>query len=211
MNRMRAFVGLLVMALTSAAGIAATPSDVKFSATLTPEQRSQAGLAQLTADNVAVIDGLVRQDEAASKFKDNDVDHTRFSERRTPREREIAGLAHLNATQLAALDQMVKRRINGPETESVGSITTTPVVIAASGVEAITYRRQLEIHGEMSYTYGRSSAGSFQGGELVLTYDDPADRFSVLVAYSEYHGKGLPFFYSEPNGECFRPSTRRWR
>ena len=36
----------------------------------TADQRAQAGLAQLTPDNVAVIDGLVRMDVAASKFKD---------------------------------------------------------------------------------------------------------------------------------------------
>src|SRR6185312_15931005 len=100
---------VLVVACCSAALAARADNDVRFSATLTPAQRERAGLTQLNADNVAVIDGLVRQDEAASKFRDNDVDRTRFSERRTPREREIAGLEHLSASQLTALDDLVGR------------------------------------------------------------------------------------------------------
>jgi hypothetical protein len=43
----------------------------------------------------------------------------------------------------------------------------------------------------MSFTYGGGKGGNFSGGDLVLTYDDPAGRYSVLVGYSEYHGKGL--------------------
>ena len=171
--------------------------DVRFSATLSPEQRTASGLTVLTADNVAVIDGLVRQDEAASKLKNNGVDHTRFSQRRTGREREIAGLDQLNPTQVNTLDTLVANRIAGTDSELVANVSTESH--RATGVTAVKLKRPLEIHGEISYTYGRSSAGSFQGGDLVLTYDDPEHRYSVLVGYSEYHGKGLPgCFYPWP-------------
>jgi hypothetical protein len=72
----------------------AIADDVRFSATLTAAQRDHAGLTQLSADNVAVIDGLIRQDEAASKFRDNDVDHTRFSQRRTRGTADFRNGAH---------------------------------------------------------------------------------------------------------------------
>ena len=198
----RIFPRFLLVLLCTAAALAAA-EDLRFSATLTPAQRAGAGLAQLTSDNVAVIDGLVRQDEAASKFKNNAVDHTRFSQRRTAHERAIAGLARLTAAQLGQLDELVRRRLAGPEPEPAATAALSSGA-AGPGANSVAYRRPLEIHGEISYTYGWSKAGSFQGGGLVLTYDDPAHRFSVAVGYSEFHGKGLPYcFY--PGGGPYRP------
>ncbi len=195
-------LGLLGAFVASQA--ARAEDDVRFSATLTPEQRTGAGLTQLTDDNVAVIDGLVRQDLAASKFKNNGVDHTRFSQRRTAHELVIAGLDHLTTSQLAQLDALVRNRINGPEPELAATTLSTSSGVAGSNLKGVKYVRPLEIHGEISYTVGGSKAGSFQGGGMVLTYDDPDHRYSVLVGYSEYRGKGLPYcFY--PGGGPYRP------
>ncbi|MDB6093553.1 MAG: hypothetical protein JWM32_1115 [Verrucomicrobia bacterium] len=173
---------------------ATTADDIRFSATLRPGEFVSLGFNELNADNLAVIDGLVRQDEAASKFKNNGVDHTRFSQRRSVHEREIAGLTRLKPEQLAELDELVRRRIAGPEPES-GGASGTLVSPPARGdaVRMVTGPRPIEIHGEVSYTLGWSKAGSFQGGDIVLGYEDPARRFSVVVGYSEYHGKGLPW------------------
>ena len=196
------FVPRLVLAVLCIATtvIVRADGDVRFSATLTPAQRDRAGMTQLTGDNVAVIDGLVRQDEAASKFKDNDVDHTRFSQRRTPRESELAGLDHLSATQVTALDDLVGQRISGIAPVADATFISAGSAPRIAGVKPSLTPHKLDIHGEMSFTYGWGKGGSFSGGDLVLTYDDPAGRYSVLVGYSEYHGKGLtpcfgPGFY----------------
>jgi hypothetical protein len=166
--------------------------DVRFSATLTPDQREATGLAHLSADNVAVIDGLVRQDEAASKFKNNNVDHTRFSARRTDRERDIAGLNQLTPAQLTRLDGLAGLRISGPALVPGATIVST----TGTAVQSPTAGRKLDIHGEVSFTYGWGKGGSVSGGGIVLTYDDPEGRYSVLFGYSEYHGKGLlPCYY----------------
>ena len=177
--------------------------DVRFSATLTVNQRAEAGLTQLTEDNVAVIDGLVRQDLAASKFKNNGVDHTRFSQRRTAHERAIAGLDRLNPAQLDQLDALIRLRINGPEPAPAAAMSASTGQ-AGPGLKGVKYERPLELHGEVSYTIGGSKAGSFQGVGMVVTYDDPDHRYSVLVGYSEFRGKGLPYcFY--PGGGPYRP------
>jgi hypothetical protein len=174
--------------------------DVRFSATLTPDQRESAGLTLLSADNVAVIDGLVRQDEAASKFKNNNVDHTRFSQRRTERERAIAGLNRLTPAQLTRLDGLVGLRINGPAPTEPATVVTT----AGTAVQSATAGRKLEIHGELGFTYGWGKGGNVSGSDLILTYDDPAGRYSVLVGYAEYRGKGLvPCYY--PGNGFYRP------
>ena len=193
----RFFSRLFALLLCAGAALVARgAADVRFSATLTPDLRERAGLNRLTVDNVAVIDGLVRQDEAASKFKDNDVDHTRFSQRRTTREREISGLDHLTAPQVALLDNLVKLRISGesPIAAALAGTVTGPAI--STGVKPTVTDKKLDIHGEIGFTYGWGDGGSFSGGDIVLTQTDPAGRYSILVGYSEYHGKGLaPWCY----------------
>jgi|GEM_PF-1199742 len=184
--------GRLFLALLCgcAALLARAASDVRFSATLNPDLRNRTGLSQLTPDHLAVIDGLVRLDEAASKFKDNAVDQTRFSQRRTPRERDISGLNQLSPAQVSLLDDLIGYRITGIAPASMANATT----IASSTGTAVKPNRptaQLEIHGEIGFTYGWGKGGSFRGGEIILTYDDPAGRYGVLVGYSQYEGKGL--------------------
>ncbi len=135
--RRRVLHWFLAMVCGCLALVARGAADVRFSATLTPDLRERTGLTQLTADNVAVIDGLVRQDEAASKFKDNDVDHSRFSQRRTSREREISGLDRLSKAQIALLDNLVKLRISGtsPIAEALAGTVSGPAI--TTGVKPV--------------------------------------------------------------------------
>jgi hypothetical protein len=184
----RLFPRFLLAALLAggAALVARGAADVRFSATLTPDLRDRTGLSQLTADNIAVIDGLVRQDEALSKFKDNNVDHTRFSQRRTPREREISGLDHLTVAQVALLDDLVRLRITGVSPISAALAGTVSGPAISPGLTD----KKLDIHGEVGFTYGWGDGGNFSGGDIVLTQTDPAGRYSVLVGYSQYQGEG---------------------
>ncbi len=180
----------LVLLCGCVALVARAASDVRFSATLNPDLRDRTGLSQLTSDNVAVIDGLVRQDEAASKFKDNAVDHTRFSQRRTTRERDISGLNRLTPDEISLLDDLIGYRITGIAPAS-SAATATITSTAGTAVKPNLSTAKLDIHGEIGFTYGWGKGGSFSGGDIILTYDDPAGRYGVLVGYSEYEGKGL--------------------
>jgi hypothetical protein len=189
---LRLFRPLVLLLLGACAAVALRAADAKFSATLTAGQRERAGLAQLSGDNLAVIDGLVRMDTAASKFKDNDVDHTRFTARHTPHERELAGLDRLTADQRANLDEYVYERISG-NLPSLGA-PLPPAVTAGgltAGVKPHLSTDKLDIHGEISFTYGWGKGGSGYGTDVVLTYQDPAGRYGVAVGYSDFHGKGF--------------------
>ena len=189
----RRFFTRLLLAAGFASALLCTRADsgLRFSASLTADQRTQAGLAQLTPDNVAVLDGLVRMDVAASKFKDNDVDHTRFTARHTSRERELAGLDHLNAAQKASLDALVAERISGAAPSGGNWVTTTARTPgAAPGVKPNRSTDQLDIHGEISFTYGWGKGGNGYGTDVVLTYEDPAGHYAIAVGYSDWHGKG---------------------
>ncbi len=184
-TRLLPHLALILLGACAALSVRAA-DDVKFSATLTPDQREHAGLAQLSADNVAVVDGLVRMDVAASKFKDNDVDHTRFSERHTPRERELAGLDRLTSDQRATLDEYVYERISGTAPSGVAWVASKPSI----GVKPNISTNKPDIHGQISFTYGTGKGGSVYGSDVVLTYVDPAGHYAVAVGYSDYHGKG---------------------
>jgi len=201
----RAFRLILPLALgllaTFAVPAGRAEDDVRFSATLTPAQRERAGLNRLTADNIAIIDGLVRQDIAASKFKDNEVERTRFSQRRTARERDIAGLDRLSPAQLTELDNLTGQRIAG----TVIVPNAAVAYLAGPAVKPGVSPHSAVIHGEIGFTYGWSQGGTLSGGDFVLTASDPAGRYSVLFAYSEYHGKGmLPCYY--PGYGTYRPA-----
>lgn len=185
----------LLGGLPSVAG-AADEAEPRFSSTLSPSQRAETGLDQLSTDNIAVIDALVRLDAAnATRLVRNNIRTTRFSERRTVHERDIAGLDHLTPEQVKKLDQFVALRIPAPPSDadlaysSVRLDTTTPV--------AVVKKPGPEIHGSFSLTYGWSKYGSTRGGDANVTYVDPRKRYSVTVGYSEYHGNGLaPYPYT---------------
>lgn len=200
---------LIVLFCGCAALLASGAGDVRFSATLTPAQRERVGLNQMTADNIAIIDGLVRQDRAATRFKDNNIDHTRFSQRRTARERDIAGLDRLTPAQLTELDNLTGQRIAG----TVIVPNATVAHIAGPAVRPGTSPQSAEIHGEIGFTYGWGQGGTFSGGDVVLTASDPAGRYSMVLGYSEYHGEGLrPCYYpghgTYPAGPGVIPMSR---
>lgn len=187
---------LLALLCAGAALPVRADGDVRFSATLSAAQRDSAGLSQLTADQLAVIDGLVRQDEAASKFKHNDVDHTRFTQRRTAREREVAGLDRLTPAQQALLDDLAARRIPGTEPSNVAAAVAGLAAAPAVTPQTTVTPAKPDIHGEVSFTYGWGRGGNTMGGDIFLTYTDPAGRYAVTAGYSEFRGPGLPLgFY----------------
>jgi len=170
-------------------------ADPKFSSTLSPDQLKQTGLDQLSTDNVAVIDALVRLDVAALRLRNNNIRSTRFTERRTDHERDIAGLDHLTADQLRKLDQFVALRIPAPVIPLGADLSNASVSLDAA---PIPFKRPApEIHGSFTLTYGWGKGGSIKGADSVITYVDPSHRFSLSVGYSQYSGSGLaPYPYA---------------
>jgi hypothetical protein len=159
----------------------------------------ETGLDQLTSDNVAVIDALVRLDTvAATRLLHSTIRSTRFSQRRTEHERDIAGFVRLNDEQLAKLDQFVALRIPAPPLP-----LTADLPYASIGFEAppvFNKRPAVELHGSFSLTYGWTKGGSVRGADTTVTMIDPKHRFALTVGYSEYHGKGLAPYASPADG-----------
>jgi hypothetical protein len=55
----------------------------------------------------------------------------------------------------------------------------------------VKINREPQIHGTVALMVAAGSGGySAFGGGMALTYDDPANRFAITVAYSEIREKG---------------------
>jgi hypothetical protein len=189
---------LLLAALLLAAALSATvraTEIMRFSQVLTGEQRAATGLDQFTSDQLAVLDALVRHDDAyAVPSTPAHPRSARFSQRLNADERRNAGLTRLSPDQLARLDALVEQRVplRVPFVAPAASAT-------ASAVEVERVRPQ--IHGEVTLGMGWGSGGySEMGGSMVVDYYDPAHNFDLLMGYSEVHTKGPAYYRNCPDG-----------
>jgi hypothetical protein len=141
-------IALLAVALTATA----RATDLtRFSQVLTAEQRADTGLDQLTSDQLAVLDALVRHDDAyAVPSTPAHPRPARFSQRLNADERRNAGFTRLSVDQLTRLDALVEQRVP----------LRVPFVAPAAGVSASAVeieRVRPQIHGEVTLGMGWAS------------------------------------------------------
>ena len=194
MKRRMLLLAAWLLAAAWAATVRATDL-ARFSQVLTAEQRAATGLDQLTSDQLAVLDALVRHDDAYAV--PSTAAHPRpahFSQRLNVDERRNAGLTRLSADQLARLDVLVEQRMP----------LRVPFVAPAAGATTATVeveRVRPQIHGAVTLGMGWGSGGySEMGGSMVVDYSDPAHGLDVVMGYSEVHTKGPAFYRNCPDG-----------
>lgn len=181
----------------------ANQTDVRFSQTLNAEDRTSGGIPRLSSDEIAVIDALVRRD-TLGRARPATVEEapTSFSQRLTADERRPAGLAKLSETELSKLDALVDRFQSA---KLARTLLAPPTYLSrAARVVPSEAKKEREIHGSFSLSYGWGSGGySEKTGSMVLTMDDPARRFSITIGYTESHLKGGSIYrdpYYDPYG-----------
>jgi hypothetical protein len=166
--------------LLTAIAASGRAQDGRFSTPLTASARTAAGLERLAADQLAVLDALVRRDEKINAKPD--TAHpvpVRFSQRLSPEERASAGLDSLSAAELAQLDALVPPPASG----RVSSLTSKA---AGPAVQPEPSAPAPEIHGMISFTFGGGRGGYREkGGFMMLDYQDPAHGLELLVGYGE--------------------------
>jgi hypothetical protein len=203
---MKSWILLLVALLLAVASTATVRAGdlTRFSQVLTAEQRAATGLDQLTSDQLAVLDALVRHDDAyAVPSTASHPRPERFSQRLNADERRNAGLTRVAADQLARLDALVEQRV--PVRSPVASAAPRA---AAPTVEVERVRPQ--IHGEVTLGMGWGGGGySEMGASMVVDYSDPAHGLDLLMGYSEVHTKGAFLYRGCPDTYAGAPG--RWR
>lgn len=194
--------GIALAVALSFGALARAQDDVRFSKALAPQEFTASGLSSLSSDQLAVLDALVRRDIAGSYRTSTSPRADRFSDRLSADERRNAGLETLADAERLQLDACVQRLIAPPPPSS--SLVGPGSAGLANAVQSVKIRREPEIHGSVSLMVAAGSHGySAYGGGMVLTYDDPANRFSVAVGYSEIHEKG-DYLWRDCRGRPFR-------
>ena len=96
---------------------------------------------------------------------------------------------------MARLDELVVRYQNA---RLARTLLAPPVYLSrASRVTPTEKKKEREIHGSFTLSYGFGSGGySEKTGSMVLTMEDPDRGYSISVGYSESHIK---------NGSYYRP------
>lgn len=190
------FIAALLLTVARAAA-----DELRFSATLGVPDRTASGLAKLTSDQVAVIDALVRRDTASQGAKPAPSGEkpaaATFSQRISAQERATAGLTTLAASEVARLDALIERH---QAARLARSLLAPPSYVSRSSRVAPTEKKkEREIHGSFSLSYGVGSGGySEKSGAMVLTMEDPARGYSISFGYSETHVKGGYGVYRDP-------------
>ncbi|MEO6995880.1 MAG: hypothetical protein ABI273_19915 [Lacunisphaera sp.] len=155
-----------------------------FSATLSTEQKNAAGLTGLTPAESDALDRLIATDVAQARTENGvELDGT-FVSRHTELERKQAGLDRLTPAELTKLNGFVATAVAAdPKPKERPRIRDSDVFSAP---------RKVEVHGEFSLTYGRTSGGGeFRGGSMYVNVFDPKTGLSIGVGFSQSRGKGL--------------------
>jgi hypothetical protein len=186
---------------------------LRFSQSLTAEQRSSTGLARLNSDQIAALDALVRLDAhksvatakkasvAATKTATPSTTetvvapepaHVSFSQSLSLDQRRAAGLDTLTAEQQGAVDALVAQR--------VAPVATTYEPGASVPVEAVEFfPNRYEVHGEVGFSLGVGSGG-YSSREAWMTTSlldtKSGTEFSVGVSSGREKWKG-PYRYRD--------------
>lgn len=180
--------------------------EIRFSKQLAPAELSAAGLEQLSSDQLAILDALVRRDIDKAKLTSKEPRAALFSERLSADERRNAGVDQLDAAEVAALDASVQRLIVPRPSGTFGLATSH----GPYSVPSLKLRRDPKIETHMAAMVAVGSDGySAFGAGIELSYDDPNNDFGISVSYSEIHEKGgHPFRYYDRyyNGRYHRHS-----
>ena len=183
-----------VAAQTPASAQASAPvaSTTRFDAALSPSDWKEAGLAQLSTDQMTALDAFIQRDIASARQGDVVAFAKSFTERRTPDEWQRAGIDRLTVEQRARLDAVVAAAI---ATRPAFAYIPRP---AAPGTahEVKTVLKPWEVHGQVSMFVGGGSHGSsFYGGDFDVWATDPSHHVTVGVGAGEIRGKGPLFGY----------------
>lgn len=163
--------------------VAAPAAEGGFSATLSLEEKTAAGLIGLGADERAALDQLVADDLAfARREKLTALDGT-FVSRLGEANRKQAGLDRLSAEQLAKLNELVAAAIAArPQPKERPRLKDRDVISRDRG----------QVHGSVTVGYGWGRGGrEARFGSFSVNYTDPSGKFGLGVGVTTFEGDGF--------------------
>lgn len=187
-------IGFLFAALLAVATAAfASDGTGGFTATLSADEQTAAGLTRLSADEQTTLNTLIAREVSLARQGNVKAFAGTFSSRRKPHERTAAGLDRLSPAELEQLDRLVATAIAaGP----------APVALPRRLKPSDVARNdRLEIHGEVALAYGWGSGGrDMRAGSLYTEIYDKQTGVTLGLGYSQFSGDGWwgygdPYYY----------------
>jgi hypothetical protein len=178
------FLGLAVLAPRALA------ADGGFTATLSAEQQTAAGLTRLSADEQTALNTLVAREVTLARQGGVKAFAGTFLSRRKPAELTAAGLDRLTPAEQDKLNETVAVAI------AAGPANSEPREWKKS--ELASDKPRVQVHGGVSLTYGWGGGGSYRAGSVYTDIYDPETGVALSLGLSEASGSGL-WFRGEPS------------
>lgn len=158
-----------------------------FTATLSSDQQSAAGLLTLSAPERAALDQLVAAELALVRQGELRYLASAFFNRRTEAERRAAGLDRLKPAEQTRLNELVAAALAiRPKPKERPRIKDDDILIAAP---------KPEIHGAVSLAFGWGGGGTYRASSLWLDYFDPASGLGLGIGLANVSGHGFYGYY----------------
>jgi hypothetical protein len=157
----------------------------QFSQSLSPAQLTATGNATLTATQQKNLDAMVTREIQAARQGGVRAFAGTFVSRRTAAERQQAGLNQLSEGE--------KDTLNDTVADAIAAQHPMPLpvsVLRKSPAETESRANRLQVHGQVTLTYGTGRDGSYQGASLYTEMTDPDHKMTVGVGISTFHGNG---------------------
>jgi hypothetical protein len=185
--------GVLLTGLLAALATLSPAASGGFTATLSPEQKSAAGLDTLTPGELTVLDHLVATDVARARRAP--AVNNPYTQRYTESETKAAGLDRLTPDQLAKLDTMIAAALAAAPRSQASPQPRERPRLRDDGI-ILSEPRRLQVHGGMSLTVGSAGGGrNFHEAGAWVSYFDPVTGLGLAISYSRYSGDALGGYY----------------
>ena len=179
--------GVLLAGLLTALNLSVRATEAGFTATLTSEEMTAAGINQLTAGETAALDRLVAEDNDRVRLFNSIT--SRFTERQTGAQLKETGLDRLAPEQLDRLNKFVASALAARVQPKERPRLRDSAVLSEQG--------RLRVHGGMSFTYGWAGGGrSYRETSAWVSYFDPVSGIGLGFGFSNFSGDSLyPGYY----------------
>jgi hypothetical protein len=197
--------GVLLTGLLAALATPLPATSVGFTTSLSQEQKTAAGLTNLTSAELAALDRLVAADTAGGRRTHAPALNDHFTRRYSEAETKEAGLDRLTPEQLEKLDELITSAI---------AVAPPPQPRERPRVrdgEILSEQGRMQVHGGASLTMGWAGGGrNYREVGAWVSYFDPVTGLGLSVGFSRYTGDllgsyygnnyyaGMPYLYSVP-------------
>ena len=181
--------GLLLAGLLATLSGPVFAAEGGFTASLSSEAFSAAGLPILSEMERAALDRLVAGDISRANLLKTSALPGKLSDRHNEAVLKEAGLNRLTAEQVTKLNELVDAAIyNRPQPKARPRLQDS---------EVLSEKGRLRVHGGFSFTYGWSGSRSFREVGGWVSYYDTVTGLGVSFGYSRGSGDGLYGYYPD--------------